>query len=265
MILDQIVADKRIEVARRKARVSPVEFRRRAEAAPEARDFAAAVNRDHVALIAEIKRASPSSGEIRTDANPHQIAGIYAENGAAAVSVLTDQKYFHGDLNSLKAARAGCGIPLLRKDFIIDEYQVYESRALQADAILLIVRILDDAQLRAFRLLAKSLGMAALVETHDERELERALKSDAHILGINNRNLDDFSIDLGTTERLGPTVPDGRIVVSESGVRSRADVERAARAGADAVLIGEALMRGEDVGARVREFTGVERVKARVR
>ncbi len=263
MILDQIVADKRLEVARRKERVPLAEFRRRAEAAPEARNFPAALVREHIALIAEIKRASPSSGEIRAQANPLQIAKIYAENGADAISVLTDQKYFHGDLKSLKAARTACDVPLLCKDFIIDEYQIYESRALQADAILLIVRILDDARLASFRLLAESLGMAALVETHDERELERALASQAFIIGINNRNLDDFSIDLATTERLAPKVPSGCIKVSESGLRTRGDVERVACAGVDAVLVGEALMRGQDTGALVHEFAHIARATVR--
>lgn len=265
MILDEIVAVKRQEIDKRRARISLDEFRTRAENSPPVRDFAGALAEgEFVALIAEIKPASPSRGEIRADVDPVKIARVYDENGASAISVLTDRQFFKGDLNNLKAARVGADVPLLRKDFIIDKYQIYESRALQADAILLIVRILDDAQLREYRRLAESLGMAALVEVHDERDLERALKSEATILGINNRNLADFTVDLVTTERLAPLVPVGRIVVSESGVFTRADVERAANAGANAVLVGEALMRAEDAGARVKELASVERRAANV-
>ncbi len=265
MILDEIVAEKRQEIARRRVHISLAEFRTRAESAPEARDFTGALHGEAVALIAEIKPASPSRGEIRSGVNPLQLARVYAENGASAISVLTDRKYFHGELNNLKAARVGCEVPLLRKDFIVDEYQVYESRALQADAILLIVRLLDDAQLRDYGALAEALGMAALVEVHNAEELERGLVAGARIIGINNRNLADFSVDLSTTEQLAPLIPAGRVVVGESGVFSRADVERVARAGVDAVLVGEALMRADDVGAKVRELSSVpsSRLQAR--
>ncbi len=261
MILDEIVAHKRAEIQELMARVPLAELRTRAEAAPEARDFAGALRGENVALIAEIKLASPSRGEIRAEVNPTQVARIYAENGAAAISVLTDRKFFRGDPNNLKAARLGTDVPLLRKDFIVDAYQVYESRALQADAILLIVRILDDAQLRDYRALAESLGISALVEVHDEGELERALSSGARILGINNRNLADFSTDLATTERLAPLIPDDKILVSESGIFAQTEVERAARVNADAVLVGEALMRAEDVGAKVRELAQVPKCR----
>lgn len=260
MILDEIVAAKRQEVDKRRARISPEEFRARAENAPPPRDFRNALRlKEQIALVAEIKPASPSRGDIRTGIDPARLARIYDQNGAAAISVLTDRGFFKGDLNNLKAARVGALVPLLRKDFIIDEYQVYESRALQADAILLIVRILDDAQLRDYRLLAESLGMAALVEVHDEHEVERALASGATVIGINNRNLSDFSVDLASTERLIPLIPSRVVRVSESGILTRADVERVATAGADAVLVGEALMRAEDVGARVRELSQVPR------
>lgn len=267
MILDEIVRVKRDEIEKRKTRISPKEFHRRAKDSPPGRDFADALRGGAaVALIAEIKLASPSRGDIRADVDPVQVARRYDRGGAAAISVLTDRQFFKGDLNNLKAARVGADVPLLRKDFIIDEYQVYESRALQADAILLIVRILDDAQLRAYRQLAEGLGMAALVEIHDEQELERALKSDATIIGINNRNLADFTIDLATTATLAPKI--GRAangsavtIVSESGIFSRADVERAANAGADAVLVGEALMRADDVSGMVRELASVPRVR----
>lgn len=265
MILDDIVRVKRQEIEKRRARISQNEFRTRAENSPLVKNFADALRAgDYVSLIAEIKPASPSRGDLNTNADPVKIARVYDENGASAISVLTDRQFFKGDLNNLKAARVGADIPLLRKDFIIDEYQVFESRALQADAILLIARILDDAQLRAYRELAKALEMSALVEIHDERELERALKSDAKIIGINNRNLADFTLDLGTTELLAPKIGrasdgDAKIIVSESGIFTRADVERAANAGADAVLVGEALMRAANVGEQVRELACVKR------
>jgi indole-3-glycerol phosphate synthase len=264
MILDEIVAAKRQEIEKRRARISLDEFRVRAENAPPSRDFESALRAgENVALIAEIKPASPSRGDLQINANPVKIAQAYAQGGASAISVLTDRKFFKGTLNNLKAARVGADIPLLRKDFIIDEYQVYESRALFADAILLIVRILDDAQLRAYRLLAESLGMAALVEIHDGTELERALKADARLIGINNRNLADFTLDLDYTEQLAPKVPRAKLCVSESGIFNRADVERAANAGADAVLVGEALMRAERVGDKVRELMSVPRTGER--
>jgi indole-3-glycerol phosphate synthase len=259
MILDEIVAVKRREIERRRARISLDEFRVRAENAPPARDFRNALETEHVALIAEIKPASPSRGELRANVDPVRLAQLYEANGAAAISVLTDQQFFKGELNNLKAARVGAAAPLLRKDFIVDEYQVFESRALQADAILLIVRLLDEAPLRDYRLLAEELGMAALVEVHDEPELERALRSGAEIIGINNRNLADFTVDLANTERLAPRIPPGKHVVSESGIFTPADVKRVAAAGAHAVLVGEALMRAEDIGARVRELASVER------
>ena len=265
MILDEIVAVKRQEIEKRRTRISQAEFRVRAENSPPVKNFADALRGgEYVSLIAEIKPASPSRGDLNANADPVKIARVYDENGASAISVLTDRQFFKGDLNNLKAARVGADIPLLRKDFIIDEYQVYESRALQADAILLIVRILDDAQLRAYQELAESLHMAALVEIHDERELERALKSDASIIGINNRNLADFRLDLAVTENLAPKISKEKVVVSESGIFSRADVERAANAGADAVLVGEALMRAEDVGEKVRELASVKRETSNV-
>ena len=263
MILGDIVAAKRREIEKRRARISHQEFRVRAENAPPTRDFGAALLGENIALVAEIKPASPSRGDINVNADPVKIAQLYETSGASAISVLTDRQFFKGELNNLKAARVGADIPLLRKDFIIDEYQVYESRAIFADALLLIVRILDDAQLRDFRLLAEGLGMDALVEIHDEAELERALKSDARIIGINNRNLADFTLDLKYTEQLAPKIPRDKIIISESGIFTRADVERAANAGADAVLVGEALMRAENIGDKVRELTSVKRRDAK--
>lgn len=258
MILDDIVINKRDEVAKRKTRVSLAEFRTRAESIVPARNFANVLrNPQRVALIAEIKRASPSRGELSADANPLRVAQTYADNGAAAISVLTDKKYFHGTPNDLKGVRVAVDVPILRKDFVIDEYQVYESRALQADAILLIVRILSDEQLRDYLALAHSLTMHTLVEIHDEADLARALNADASIIGINNRNLADFTVDLATTERLAPLIPREKITVAESGVFTCADVERCARVGADAVLVGEALMKAADVGAKAKELANV--------
>ena len=259
MILDEIVANKRAEISNRQRRISLAEFRTRAESVPATRSFADALIGENVALIAEIKRASPSRGELNAQVDPLRLAQTYAESGASAISVLTDKKYFNGNLNDLKSVRVAVQIPILRKDFIVDEYQVYESRALQADTILLIVRMLADTQLRDYFALAGSLGMDALVEIHDERDLERALTANPRVIGINNRNLADFTVDLATTERLAPRIPGDKIVVAESGVFTRADVERAARAGAQAVLVGEALMRAEDVSAKVRELASVKR------
>ncbi len=261
MILDDIVAAKREEVSARRQTIPLMEMRRRAESMPPPRDFEAALRGPLVALIAEIKRASPSKGVLRASAEPAAIAGIYASNGASAISVLTDGPYFQGDLADLAAARAACPAPCLRKDFIIDEYQVYESRAAGADAILLIARILSDAELHEYLVLAHSLGMAALVEVHDEREMRRALAAGARVIGVNNRNLADFTVDLGTTERLAPLAPSDRLIVSESGISSPADVERAARAGAGAVLVGETLMRAGDPAAAVRALASVRRLK----
>ncbi len=258
-ILDEIVANKRIEVDESKQHVSLAEIRDRGESAPAARDFARALVRENVALIAEIKRASPSKGELNTQIDPAQLAQTYAAHGASAISVLTDKKYFNGDLSDLKSVRAAVQIPILRKDFIVDEYQIYESRTLQADAILLIVRVLSDLQLCDYLALAQSLGMNALVEIHDESELERAVAANARIIGINNRNLANFTVDLATTERIAPQIGADKIIVAESAVFTCTDVERAARAGAHAVLVGEALMRAEDVGAKVEELSGVKR------
>lgn len=262
MILDDIVANKREEIASRKTRIPLADFRTRAESLDTPRNFAGSLRGEHVALIAEIKSASPSTGEIRADVDPVHIARVYGENGAAAISVLTDRKYFHGDLNSLKGARVGTDLPLLRKDFIVDEYQVYESRALQADAILLIMRILDDSQFQDYLLLADSLGMSALVEVHDETELERALTGGAGVIGVNNRNLGDLSVDLRTTERILPMIPPNIFVVSESGISASRDVERVAAVGADAVLVGQALMQALDIESKVRELSGVHRQAA---
>lgn len=259
MILDEILAHKKQEVAERRAHEPLAASRTHAESMPPPRSFASALQHNYVALIAEIKRASPSRGTIKAMTDVAQTARTYADNGASAISVLTDSKYFHGDPGDLQLARASTNIPVLHKDFIVDEYQIFESRGLSADAILLIVRALDDAQLRDYLIIAHTLQMNALVEIHNEAELERALAADAHIIGINNRNLADFSVDLATTERLAPRIPSNKIIVAESAIFTRADVERVARVGADAVLVGEALMRASSVGDKVRELSNVRR------
>ncbi len=265
MILDEIISNKREQVAEQKRRVSLAQMRTHANAARAVRDFAIALTQETVALVAEIKRTSPSRGVLSTNTDPPLLARTYAANGAAAISVLTDGKFFNGSLQDLQNVREAVDVPVLRKDFVLDEYQVYESRASGADAILLIVRVLTDTQLQDYLELVQSLGMHALVEVHDEEDLERALSAGASIIGINNRNLADFTVDLATTERIAPRIPRENIVVSESGILSRADVERVAGTGARAVLVGEALMRAGDVRAKVREFASVKVCSSRDR
>ncbi len=259
MILDTIITNKRTEIVEREREFSFAELRTRARAALPTRDFAGALKRDCVALIAEIKRASPSRGALNAHADPSRVARNYADNGAAAISVLTDAKYFGGSLDDLQSARVAVIVPVLRKDFIVDEYQIYEARVFQADAILLIARVLSDTQLCDYLALTHSLHMPALVEVHDEFDLDRALGANAQIIGINNRNLADFTVDLATTERLAPRIPRGKLIVAESGITTRADVERVARAGVHAVLVGEALMHAGDVQAKARELGNVKR------
>lgn len=203
-------------------------------------------------MIAEFKRRSPSAGEIGSG-DPAVVAAAYGTGGAAALSVLTDGPYFGGSLADLEAARAASSLPVLRKDFVVDELQVWEARSAGADAVLLIVRILEDARLAGLLELSRELRMGALVEVHDEAELERALGAGAMVIGVNNRDLDTFRTELEVTLRLAPLVPAGRIVVGESGIRDGADVDRLGDAGVDAVLVGEALMRGagvESIGGR---------------
>lgn len=253
-ILDKIIAWKRDEIVRHK-RARPVEVVRAGAAlAPPPRDFAAALRSPGVSLIAEVKRASPGKGLLRHDFDAVALARVYEDNGAAAISVLTDQHFFQGDLNHLRAVRQNVGLPVLRKDFILDPYQVYESRLAGADAVLLIVAALSDGDLKALYQLVHELGMAALVEVHNEAELERALRIGPRIVGVNNRDLRTFEADLETTARLRPLVPADVVLVAESGVYTRADVARLAAIGADAMLVGEALMRAPDAGHKVREL-----------
>ena len=251
-ILDRIVAVKRDEVAAGRVGCDLGAMRERAESQVAARDFVGALRRrvdsGEAAVIAEIKKASPSKGVLRADFRPAEIAASYERHGAAALSVLTDAPFFQGAPEYLAAARAATSLPALRKDFIVDAWQVFESRALGADAVLLIAAALDDAEMRDFEAIALALGMAVLVEVHDERELDRALALRTPLLGINNRNLRTFEVTLDTTLALLPCIPAGRLVVTESGILAPADVRRMREAGVNAFLVGEAFMRADDPG-----------------
>lgn len=253
MILQEIVEQKRREVADREQRVPLAELQRQAEVAPPPR---AVAFDGPVSLIAELKRRSPSQGDFVTRLDPAQQAAAYERGGAVAISVLTDRTYFGGSFDDLRAVRSAVQVPVLCKDFILTPYQVYEARAAGADLILLIVGALDDRTLIELRALALDLGMTPLIEVHDQHDLARAIAAGAELIGINNRDLTDFSVDLLTTEYLAPLVPDGVVMVSESGVATRQDVERVAQAGARAVLVGETLMRSGDPSTTIRELLG---------
>ncbi len=251
-ILNKIVAVKRQEVAAAIKRKPLDAMRFDAESRVLTRDFAGALRAKIAAgkpaVIAEVKKASPSKGVLRADFIPADIAQSYAEYGAACLSVLTDKDFFQGSIDYLKQARASCDLPVLRKDFIVDPYQVYESRVMGADCILLIAACLDDAQMKSLEVLAMSLDMAVLVEVHDRAELDRALKLKTPLLGINNRNLQTFEVSLDTTLALVSEVPADRLLVTESGISTPADVARLRGAGVNAFLVGEAFMRAEDPG-----------------
>ncbi len=265
-ILDKIVEQKRTEVARLPARIIAAgDLRDAMLEHGERRDFIAALRkprRGDIALIAEVKKASPSAGVICEDFDAVRIAKEYEAAGASCLSVLTDEKFFQGSLEYLRQIRAAVKLPLLRKDFIIDERQILEAIEWGADAILLIVAILSDAQLNKFHSLAKESGLAALVEIHDENELERALNVGAELIGVNNRDLKTFKVDLGTTERLAQKLlspianRQSPILVAESGIHTRADVERLAKCGAKAILVGESLLKGNKIEVKVSEFLG---------
>ncbi len=257
-ILDEIVASKRVEVAASRKRLPLDELEVQAESAPPVRDFRAAIaGPGPIGLIAEVKKASPSAKVIRADFDPIAIARTYQAHGAACLSVLTDTPYFQGHLSYLARIRASVAIPLLRKDFIIDEYQVVEARLAGADAVLLIAEILDDRQLASLLARIRGLGMAALVEFHDEANLPRVLGSGADLVGINNRDLSRFVTDLDLTFRLRDRVPPGVVLVSESGIRTRADVDRLEAAGVSAILVGETLMRAPEIGLAVEQLLGL--------
>jgi indole-3-glycerol phosphate synthase len=283
-ILDKIVAEKKVEVARLPERVLAAgDLRDALLERGERRDFLAALrdasrithHASRIALIAEVKKASPSAGVICPDFDPVRIAKEYEAAGASCLSVLTDEKFFQGSLDYLRQIRAVVKLPLLRKDFIIDERQILEAIEWGADAILLIVAILSDTQLEKFHALATEAGLAVLVEVHDEAEMEHALKISPALIGVNNRNLKTFEVDLATTERLAAKIEDGRlrmsktsapssilnspsslILVAESGIHTRADVERLKQCGAKAILVGESLMKGGDIQAKIRELIG---------
>ena len=256
-ILERIVLDKRAEVAARKRAASRADLERRWTGLPPPRDLEAAlrVPEAPVALIAEVKKASPSRGVLAAGVDPVALAETYGRHGAHAISVLTDEKYFQGHLDLLAAIRERVTLPLLRKDFTIDEWQLWESRAAGADAVLLIVSILEDPLLRDLAAAAKGLGLAALVECHTGGELDRALSAGASLLGINNRDLATFETRIDTTLALLPLVPPGPLVVSESGFFTGAQVRRVVDAGARAILVGEGLVRAADVPAKIRELT----------
>lgn len=287
MFLERIVAAKQEEVAVYRNHISLSELKKQAAEMPPARDFLRTVKSERqnesakvdgeravgsfrnsrlaadvgtgVKLIAEIKKASPSRGVLCREFNPCQIADIYQQAGASAISVVTDVRFFQGHPVDLSSVRKVTSLPLLRKDFIIDEYQIYQSRCLGADAVLLITALLGQRQLVEYIGLAEELGMAALVEVHTHDELSLVLETEAVLIGINNRDLHTFQVDLATTYRLISAIPQERVVVSESGIKSRDDVVELARVGVDAVLVGEALMRAKDIGALAAELIGHRR------
>lgn len=252
-ILQRIVHSKRAEVAAARARRPLAQVRADAESRVLTRDFVAALRAQQsagrAAVIAEVKKASPSRGVLRADFDPADIAQSYAEHGAACLSVLTEAPFFQGCAEFLKLARAACGLPVLRKDFMVDAYQIFESRALGADAILLIAACLDDAQMAEFEAIAQHLGMAVLVEVHDAAELERALRLRTPLIGVNNRDLKTFEVSLATTLALRREVPAERFLICESGIHTRDDVAQMRQANVPGFLVGEAFMRAADPGA----------------
>ncbi len=253
-ILDRIVEAKLATIEKGKKRVPEPVLRMTVRKCERARDFAGAISGNRVNVIAELKKASPSLGVIREDFDPAKLAGAFHQSGAAALSVLTDEDFFQGSLGYLRAARKAAPLPVLRKDFIVDPWQVWEARAADSDAFLLIVAILGDAQLQSLIALGKELGMAALVEVHTREELQRALDAGAAIIGVNNRDLRTFEVRLETSLELVDAIPDTCIAVSESGIHSPDDLQRLRRAGFDAFLIGERLMKAADAGATLRQL-----------
>jgi indole-3-glycerol phosphate synthase len=257
-VLARILARKREEVEERRSRIPLVELRSRIADAAPTRGFAAALKsriaRGEAAVVAEAKKASPSKGVIRADFDPAAIARSYEAGGAACLSVLTDVDFFQGADAYLVAAREACSLPVLRKDFVVDEYQLHEARALGADAVLLIAAALDDVQLADYAMLASELGLDALAEVHDGAELERVLRLPLPLVGINNRDLRTFGVSLDTTLALKDRVPADRVLVTESGILAPADVQRMRAAGVHAFLVGEAFMRAPDPGAALREL-----------
>ncbi len=253
-MIDKIIAQKRQEVEQRKKALSLTYLLERIAQQKLPLDLSLALKGDHIRLIAEVKQASPSRGMLSPNLNPTKLAKTYAEGGAAAISVLTEASYFKGDIEQLAAIRKVIELPLLRKDFIFDPYQIYESRAHGADALLLIAAILSPEQLKELLSLSHSLGLKCLVEVHNEGEVEKAVLSEAEIIGINNRDLNTFAVNIDTTRQLRPFIPPQRIVVSESGIKSREDVEKLSKWGVNAILVGEALVTAGDVLTKMREL-----------
>jgi indole-3-glycerol phosphate synthase len=257
-MIEDLVGAARAGVDRRSAEVPLEDLEQRLAERPEQRPFGEALVRPGLSVIAEFKRRSPSAGEIREGIVPAELAQAYERGGAAALSVLTDESHFGGSLADLTEARAACELPVLQKDFIVDRYQLYEAAIAGADAILLIVAALQAETLSALHDEARGLDLDCLVEVHDEPELARALAADADVIGINNRNLDDFSVDVNTTFELMPDVPAGKTVVSESGISNRETLQELDNVGVDAALIGEALIRADDPASKVRELMADE-------
>jgi indole-3-glycerol phosphate synthase len=257
-MIEQLISVAREGVEERRGQASQAELESRLSGRGEDRPFSEALVRPGLSLIAEFKRRSPSAGDISAEAVVSEQVGAYERGGAAAISVLTDERHFGGSLEDLRAARETCDLPILRKDFIVDPYQLYEAAVNGADAVLLIVRALDDRELRAMYEEARGLDLDCLVEVHDAEELERALAMDADVIGINNRDLDEGSVDVSRTYELMPDVPAGKTVVAESGISSRAELEELERVGVDAVLIGGALMSADDPERKTRELTGLD-------
>ena len=256
-ILDKIVAAKQREIAERKSRRSERELEADLAAAPAVRDFFAALNHPgSIRLIAEIKKASPSKGVLRADFHAVEIADTYQRHGADCLSVLTDEPFFQGSLDDLRRVRAAVGLPVLRKDFILDRYQLLEARTCGADEVLLIAECLDDCRLRALHNQAIELGLTPLVELYDPENLPRVLDAGATLIGVNNRDLRTFAVDLDHTVRMREKIPAGCLLVAESGIRTRADVLRLEAAGVDAMLVGETLMTSPDIGAAVNALLG---------
>ena len=259
-ILDQILETKRRELERRQLEEPLAALERRIADMPAPLNFSGCIWGPGIRLIGEVKKASPSRGLLLADFDPVALAGTYAQNGAAAISVLTEVDHFQGSLDHLRqvsAAVHGQGVAVLRKDFLFDPYQLYEARAYGADAILLIVAMLDKKRLAELLKVAQSLWLQCLVEVHSEEELATALDAGAEVIGINHRDLKTFRTDTSLTQRLRPLIPQGKIVVAESGINSRQDVERLKQAGANAILVGKALVTAKDVAAKVRELAGV--------
>jgi indole-3-glycerol phosphate synthase len=257
-MIEQLIVAAREGVEKRRGQTPQADLESRLHRRGEDRPFSEALVRPGLSLIAEFKRRSPSAGEISAAATVAEQVGAYERGGAAALSILTDERHFGGSLEDLRAARAASSLPILRKDFVVDPYQLYEAAVNGADAVLLIVRILDDEELGSMYALARGLDLDCLVEVHDGEELERALRLDADVIGINNRNLDQGTIDVANTYELMPDVPAGKTVVAESGISARAELAELERVGVDAVLIGSALMSAADPEALTRELTGAD-------